>query len=198
MARRAAKDDVYVALLRGINVGGKNKLPMKSLVTVFEQLGCTAVKTYIQSGNVVFRAPPALAARLPERVSAEIAARFRLSVPVIVRSAAELRVVVRDNPHLAAGAEPDKLHVAFLADGPAAAAVARLDPERSPPDELVVRGREIHLHLPNGVGRSKLTNQYFDRVLSTTSTLRNWKTVLALLELTETDIEHIAVRVVSD
>jgi len=174
---------VHVALLRGINVGGKNKLPMPVLAGLFEAIGCGAVRTYIQSGNVVFRAAPALSERVPDLISAAIARRFGLRVPVVTRTATELRGVRRRNPFLASGAAPETLHVGFLADRPPRAAVAALDRQRSPPDEFVVRGGEIYLRCPNGIGRSKLTNAYFDTQLGTTSTLRNWNTVLALVEL---------------
>lgn len=175
---------VHVALLRGINVGGKNKLPMKELARMFTDLGCEGVRTYIQSGNVVFRAGDALARRTPQVISKQIEGQLGLRVPVVTRTAAELAKVAAGNPFLDAGADVSKLHVAFLADKPAASKIALLDPSRSPPDELVVRGREVYLHLPNGVARSKLTNAYFDSRLGTTSTMRNWKTVLTLLELT--------------
>ena len=174
----------HVALLRGINVGGKNRLPMKDLVGVFEEAGCSDVQAYIQSGNVVFRATPTLAARVPNVVANVVADRFGFRAPVLVRAAAELRRVVRGNPFVRTGVDERTLHVAFLAEAPAAARIAALDPGRSPPDEFVVRGREIYLRCPDGLGGSKLTNQYFDGRLATTSTMRNWKTVLALLHLT--------------
>jgi uncharacterized protein (DUF1697 family) len=173
----------HVALLRGVNVGGANKLPMKGLAALFAAAGCSEVQTYIQSGNVVFRAADALARRIPALISAAIAESFRLEVPVVTRTAAELREVAEQNPFLRAGADPAALHVAFLAERPGAARVALLDPARSPPDQFAVRGREIYLHCPNGVGRSKLTNQYFDSRLATISTGRNWRTVLTLLAL---------------
>jgi uncharacterized protein (DUF1697 family) len=173
----------YVALLRGINLGGKNKLPMKDLVMMFSAAGCDDVKTYIQSGNVAFKAAPSIAAKVPSAIAAAILSHSGCRVPVVTRSAEEIRDVVRGNPFLTAGRRPDILHVAFLADKPRAAAVATLDAARSPPDELDVRGREIYLCLPNGVARSKLTNAYFDKALGTTSTMRNWRTTLMLLEL---------------
>jgi uncharacterized protein (DUF1697 family) len=169
----------HVALLRGINVAGKNLLPMKDLVALFEKAGCADVQSYIQSGNLVFTAPSALLKRLPAAVQKAIADRFDLDVPVVLRSAAELEAVVDANPFGAV----EGVHVAFLADRPGAAAVAALDPARSPPDRFLVRGREIYLHCPNGLGRSKLTNQWFDSKLATVSTLRNWKTVLKLRDL---------------
>lgn len=175
--------DVHVALLRGINLAGKNRLPMRDLASMFEEAGCGSVTTYIQSGNVVFEAPPALARRIPVLIESAISDSFRIKVPVITRAGSELQKLVRANPFLRAGADVDKLHVAFLADRPAAARVKALDPDRSPPDEFQVRGREVYLLCPNGYGRSKLTNGYFDSTLSTKSTVRNWRTVLKLLEL---------------
>jgi uncharacterized protein (DUF1697 family) len=174
----------YVALLRGINVGGKNKLPMKDLVAMFCAAGCEDVEAYIQSGNVLFKARPPVAAKVPAAIASTIGARFGYRIPVVVRTAGEVEDVARSNPFLAAGQSPDTLHVAFLADKPRAGGVATLDAGRSPPDEFIVRGREIYLHLPNGVARSKLTSAYFDSILGTTSTMRNWKTVQRLLELT--------------
>jgi uncharacterized protein (DUF1697 family) len=183
MARGGDAASVHVALLRGINVGGKNLLPMAELARVFVAAGCGDVRTYIQSGNVVYRAQPALAARVPDLVAQRIARDFGLKVPVVTRSAAELARVATSNPFLRAGADTKELHVAFLAETPAKTAVAALDPRRSPPDELRVAGREVYLHLPNGVARTKLTNAYLDSTLGTTSTLRNWNTVLKLFEL---------------
>lgn len=183
--RPAAAAPVHVALLRGVNVGGKNKLPMKALAALFEEAGGTGVQTYIQSGNVLYRAGAAVARRVPERVAAAIAREHGLTVPVVTRSLAELRDVVAGNPFLGAGTDPKLLHVALLADSPTPAQVASLDPARSPPDELAVRGREVYLKLPNGVARTKITNAYLDSRLGTTSTVRNWNTVCKLLELGE-------------
>jgi uncharacterized protein (DUF1697 family) len=163
----ATKNGTFVALLRGINVGGKNKLPMKDLVAMFERAGCVTARHYIQSGNVVFEAPPALAAK----------------IPTLVRSAKELRAAAAGNPFLAAAADPDALHVMFLADAPSKTAIAALDPQRSPPDAFAVEGREIYLSCPNGVARTKLSNAWFDAKLATTSTGRNWRTVLTLVSM---------------
>jgi uncharacterized protein (DUF1697 family) len=178
------KEDVHVALLRGVNLAGKNRLAMKDLGAMFDAAGCTDVVTYIQSGNVVFRASNACAARVPAAVAKAIADRLGFRAPVVMRTASELRSVLRGNPFLEAGAAEDELHVMFLADRPSPARVATLDPKRSPPDEFVVRGRDVYLRCPNGMGRSKLSNQYFDSKLGTTSTIRNWRTVLKLVEMT--------------
>ncbi len=175
----------YVALLRGVNVGGKNKMPMRDLFMMFTLAGCEAVETYIQSGNVVFKAGSALAARIPTLIASGIEERFGYRVSVVVRTAEELRDVVRDNPFLSAGVDAERLHVAFLADVPEDDRVAQLDPDRSPPDAFQVRGREIFLYCPNGLARTKLTNGYFDSKLATTSTVRNWRTTLTLLTMAD-------------
>ena len=173
----------HIALLRAINLGSKNKLPMKDLIEIFAAAGCCDVQTYILSGNVVFSAPGSLAARLPAEINAQVAKRFGFSTPVVLRTALQLRQVFENNPFLKMGAPEETLHVMFLAEQPSRSAIASLDPERSAGDTFVVCGREIYLRLPNGVARSKLTNAYFDGKLATASTSRNWRTVAKLQEL---------------
>jgi len=181
---KKSSGEMGVALLRGINVGGKNLLPMPALAEIFAEAGCAEVRTYIQSGNVVFReARGARLEAIAEAVRAEIAARFGLKVPVVVRGAEEFQRVIAENPFAARGLDADWLHVMFLADEPTAEMVAGLDAARSPGDEFVVRGREVYLHLPNGAARTKLTNAYFDARLKTVGTQRNWRTVLVLGEM---------------
>jgi uncharacterized protein (DUF1697 family) len=172
-----------LALLRGINVGGKNMLPMKDLGAIFVAAGCTDVQTYIQSGNVIFTAPASLSAKLPANLTARIAKRFGYEIPVILRSANHLGKVVRNNPYLKAGAPEDSLHVMFLADLPAPQSVASLDPQRSPGDSFHLSDQEVFLHLPNGAAKTKLTNAWFDSRLATVGTTRNWRTVLKLFEM---------------
>jgi len=171
-----------VALLRGINVGGKNSLPMKDLTEIFAGCGCESVRTYIQSGNVVFSSTPRCAAQVAEQVCERIGKKFGFRCPLVIRGADELGKIVKRNPFPDA-ADAGTLHVAFLADAPDPTRVDALDPKRSPGDSFLVRGGEIYLHLPNGVGRTKITNDYLDRTLATTSTLRNWRTVMKLLDM---------------
>jgi uncharacterized protein (DUF1697 family) len=173
----------HVALLRGINVGGKNLLPMKELVRLFEKSGCVDVVTYIQSGNVVFSNPATALDGFAGEMAAAIEKRFGLRVPVVLRSAQEIAAVLAKNPFLARSPDPKALHVAFLAAKPAAANAARLDPKRSPGDSFELRGRDLYLHLPNGVAKTKLTNDYLDRTLATVATVRNWNTVGKLVEM---------------
>lgn len=173
----------YVALLRGVNVGGKHSLPMRQLVEMFCGARCINVRSYIQSGNVVFHAPEKIVKGLPSLLEETITERFGFSAPVILRTRDELAKVARGNPFLKAGAPERELNVYFLADQPSAAAVKSLDPQRSAPDRFQVIGREIYLHTPNGMGRSKLTGAYFDSKLETIATARNWATVMKLLEM---------------
>jgi uncharacterized protein (DUF1697 family) len=173
----------HVALLRGINVGGKNMLPMKELAAMFANAGCSDVVTYIQSGNVVFCADDKVAAGLDAAIARQVEARFGLRVPVVLRTAAEIDAVIRANPFLKAGASEEMLHVSFLADRPGKDLVAGLDAGRSAPDAFTVVGREIYMQLVNGVAGTKLTNAYFDSKLKTVSTMRNWRTVLKLAEM---------------
>ena len=173
-----------VALLRGVNVGGKNMLPMKDLAAMFAKAGCRDVATYIQSGNVVFGADAKIVKGLAAAIAKQVEAQFGLRVPVVLRTAAELKKVIRSNPFLKDGADVETLHVCFLADLPGAELVAALDAGRSAPDEFSVVGREIYTRLPNGAARTKLTNAYFDSKLKTVSTMRNWRTVLKLAQLT--------------
>ena len=156
---------------------------MKDLAAIFAQAGCTNVRTYIQSGNVIFSASAPLLKELPELITERIAARFGFRVPIIVRTTVQIARAIRENPFLQAGASEKALYVCFLADQPNALAVASLDPDRSPPDAFRVLNREIYFHLPNGAARSKLTTAYFDAKLSTTCTARNWATVLKILEM---------------
>jgi uncharacterized protein (DUF1697 family) len=171
----------YVALLRGVNVGGKNRVAMPKLRSSLAELGLEDVVTYVQSGNVVFRSPSRKG--VETRIGKLIADEFGLEIAVLVRTPAELAKIAKANPFRKHEQDPLKLHVVFLSGKPAVKAVAGLDPDRSPGDEFNVEGSEIYLHLPNGSGRSKLTIDYFERRLGVKATARNWKTVEKLLEL---------------
>jgi uncharacterized protein (DUF1697 family) len=181
----ASDSSTYLALLRGINVGGKRKVPMDALSRVFSEAGAGSVRTYIQSGNVVFSSIPEDPSALAARLSAMIGERFGFPVPVVLRSRDEIARMVQENPYIEEGADPDTLHVLFLADLPRPDLVRALDGFRSPPDAFLVQGREVFLRLPDGVARTKLTNAFFDAGLKTVGTMRNWRTVLRLRELTE-------------
>lgn len=158
---------------------------MRDLVALFVEAGCHDVRSYIQSGNVVYGARAPLARRIPELIRAGIEQRFGYDIPVVTRTAKELWQVAHAHPFAKQGVDPKALHVAFLVERPSTAAVKALDPNRSPGDEFRVQSREIYLHCPNGIARTRLTNAWFGAQLSTTSTMRNWRTVQKLLELTD-------------
>ncbi|MFO7547098.1 MAG: DUF1697 domain-containing protein [Trueperaceae bacterium] len=176
----------YAGFLRGVNVGGNRKLPMAELRAYLTDLGARDVHTYIQSGNVVFRVAPEAFPALREAFEARAEDRFGYDLAWATRSAEQLARVVRDNPFLAdAAADPDPkhLHVGFLDREPDPAAVAALPPSPSPPDDYRVRGGEVYFLFPDGVGRSRLANgKTFDR-LGANLTVRNWRTVLTMLDM---------------
>jgi uncharacterized protein (DUF1697 family) len=177
----------HIALLRGINVGGRNKLLMKDLVGLCEDAGCRDVRTYIQSGNVVFAADAELAAGIKTELPRRIADRFGHRVPTVVRTAEEFRKAAGSHPFVAGATDPKHLHVGFLAEAPSTQAIASLDPARSSVDSFEVIGGEVFFHVPGGMARTKLTTDYFDRRLGTVMTVRNWRTVNKLLEMVDGD-----------
>ena len=177
-AVRVATSSEHVVLLRAVNVGGTAKLPMAELRRLLEGVGCADVRTYVQSGNAVVRAPARLADALPTRLGDAIERALGFRPAVIVRSAQAWRDIAAAHPFEAEGVEPKLLHVAFLDAAPAAGRA--LDPARSPGDRALVRGEEVFLHYPSGSGRSKLDNAYLERALGVASTMRNWRTVGAL------------------
>jgi uncharacterized protein (DUF1697 family) len=173
----------YVALLRGVNVGGNNKIAMADLASLFRKAGCQEVSTFIQSGNVLFKAAAGLADRISALIPKAMLKHSGFEVPVIVRSAAQMAKAASKHPFLDEGAEHRFLHVGFLASRPGAARLASLDPSRSPGDRFKVSGMEVYLRYGNHGGTSKLTSQYFDATLGTVITMRNWNSVLKLAEL---------------
>jgi uncharacterized protein (DUF1697 family) len=164
-------------LLRGVNVGGNRKVSMATLRSMIESLGHTDVTTYIQSGNVVFSSTGTVTPGDIERV---IDHKLGLDVDVMLRTRADLKRIVKGNPFSAV--DLSTVHVAFLSDKPKPATVSALDGTRFEPDTFAVKGREVYLHLPNGMGRSKLP-AHLDRQLKIPATVRNWNTVQKLLEL---------------
>jgi uncharacterized protein (DUF1697 family) len=173
----------YVSLLRGVNVGGRNKVAMSALREVFDSIGHRDVATYVQSGNVVSTTGTRRPADVARAVERAITDRFGIEVVVLVRTPAELAETVAANPYAGHHADPTKLHVTFLRELPAHAAVEELDPDRFAPDVFTISGHEIYLHCPHGYGSTKINNGYFERQLGVAATTRNWKTVRHLAEL---------------
>jgi uncharacterized protein (DUF1697 family) len=174
---------VNVAMLRGVNVGGRNRIKMPALADLFTALGHTDVVTYIQSGNVVFRSRSKSSTALVGAIEERIMRDLGVEVSVLIRSRDELAAVVQGNPFLRTKADPGRLHVTFLAELPDGHAVRALEEFDAGPDEVRVLGREVYLHCPNGYGNTKLNPALIERRLRAISTTRNWNTVTKLLDL---------------
>jgi uncharacterized protein (DUF1697 family) len=169
----------YVALLRGINLGPNNRISMPALTTLFTEAYCWDVESYIQSGNVVFTADLKKAAKIPAAICTQIECQYGFKTHITLRTLPDLQQAWAANPY----PDRDKTYIGFLANVPTAERIARLDPNRSPPDQFTVSGREIFLYLPKGLANSKLTNAYFDSKLKTVITMRNWRTLQKLLAM---------------
>jgi uncharacterized protein (DUF1697 family) len=170
----------WVALLRGINVGGKNIVPMADLRRVVEDAGAADVATYIQSGNVVFTHASADRATLAKQLEEVIHSAFGVSSTVVLRTFAELARVARAEPF---GPDNSNTHVTFLEPKPTAAAVRSLADLEIAPDRIEVVGSEAFLHYPNGVSGSRLTGPLLERRLGVAGTARNWRTITRLADM---------------
>jgi uncharacterized protein (DUF1697 family) len=172
----------HVVLLRGINLGPRNRIAMGELREALEEAGFEDVRTHLQSGNIVLTSgtKPESVARKAEQV---IKRRFGLEIPVVVRSRAELAKVVKRNPLGDVAIEPKRYQVSFLSAKPPAKLVAELEAVAVPGERVVAVGREIYAWHPEGVARSKLWAKLAGKGLGVTATARNWTTVEALLEL---------------
>lgn len=173
----------YVAWLHAVNLGSHNKVPMAWLRAAAEESGFTNVATHLQSGNLVVTADTKDAAEVSKRVAALIKKDRGLDVVVTTRTGADIARVVRANPMPEHIDEPTKLQVSFLTGKPAAKAVADLEPDAFAPERFVIKGSEIYLWLPNGAGRSKLATFPWSKRIGVAGTARNWRTVLAVLDL---------------
>ena len=172
---------IYIALLRGINVGPHKRMKMEKLRAGCESLGLKQVATYIQSGNLVFQGPALSPASLSGKIRKRIAADFGFEVDVITRTCEELKKIIRTNPLLKEpGVDEAKLHVMFLAEPPTAEAIQKLESLTLAPDRVRVSEKEIYFYFPNGVSGSSLWKHNLDKVLSASSTMRNWRTVCTL------------------
>jgi uncharacterized protein (DUF1697 family) len=177
---------VYVSMLRAVNVGGSSRIKMDALQRVYESLGFADVRTLLQSGNVVFRSTLDGRERLAKRIVQELERQLGLRIEVMLRTLAEVESIVERGPVLAARADPSKLLVMFLSSVPSAAAQAALlkwHKSKELPEMLELRGPEIYLYYPNGVGRSKLTSAVIESKLDTWGTARNWNTLVKLVEI---------------
>jgi len=175
---------VYISMLRGVNLGGHNRVSMARLSTLYESLGFEAPRTYVQSGNVVFRAKEKGAASITKKIQDGIERTFGFRPAVLLRTSAELKKAIDANPF--AGRRdivPGKLLVTFLAADPGPDGLRRLAAFRSHPEESHLKGSELYIYFPNGAGRSKLPWSSVEKLVGVTGTARNWNSVTKMLEI---------------
>jgi uncharacterized protein (DUF1697 family) len=175
---------MYVALFRGINVGGKNRLPMKDLVATLENVGCQDVATYIQSGNAVFQSGERDASLLAETIEAEIKKRHGIEPRVLVLTSDDIERAMRSNPFPEAESEPKTLHLYFLAAPPERPDLDALEGIKGDRERFVLGDGVFYLHAPDGIGRSKLAAS-IERLLGVPTTARNWRTVRKVMEMAQ-------------
>jgi len=175
---------IYIALFRGINVGGKNALPMKELVSALGDLGARNVKTYIQSGNAVFVSPEKDFKRLSAKISSEIDKRRGFKPHVLLLELEDLERAMRKNPFPEAVTDPKALHAGFLASAPENPNLKALEGLKSDSERFQLIGKVFYLHAPEGIGRSKLAANV-ERLLGAPMTDRNWRTVSKIWEMAQ-------------
>jgi uncharacterized protein (DUF1697 family) len=176
----------YITMLRGINVSGKNIIKMDQLRSSFSALGFSNVKTYVQSGNIVFEAPNDSIASFSKQIEQKILHDFGFLAPVFMRTSKEMEKIIKGNPFLNLPAiDHSKLHVTFLSDTPLKTASEQLLPLAVEPEQFYIAGREIYLYCPNGYGNTKLSNTAIEKKLSVGATTRNWTTTKTLLAMVQ-------------
>jgi uncharacterized protein (DUF1697 family) len=177
---------VFISMLRGVNVGPHNRIKMDALRALYASLGLEGARTYVQSGNVIFRSKEKSAEKLAKNIQSGISRTFGFSPAVVLRSTQEMRAAVKMNPFAGRKeVEPGKLLVTFLAGDPAAEAKKSLSELKNFPEEMHLRGRELFIYFPNGAGRSKLPWSQVEKLVGVTGTARNWNSVTKMLDMAE-------------
>ena len=176
--------ETYIAILRGINVSGHKMIKMDELRRLFESLKFKNVRTYIQSGNVIFSAKKTPESNLQKVIEKKILKSFGFEVPVIVKDKDEVEHVLKNNPYVNTRKEDvNRLHVTFLAEEPDQENIDKIVKLNYPPDEFIIFGKAVYLFCPDSYGNSKLVNSFFETKLKVAATTRNWKTVNELLRI---------------
>jgi uncharacterized protein (DUF1697 family) len=177
---------VLISMLRGVNVGPHNRIKMDALRALYESLKFESPRTYVQSGNVIFRTKEKNTPQLAKKIQAAIGKKCGCSPDVILRTTEEMRKAIAaspfaDRPEL----EPGKILVTFLAAEPPKDAHATLAGLKAHPEELHLKGRELYIYFPNGAGKTKLPWSSVERLLKVTGTARNWNSVINILKIAE-------------
>lgn len=174
----------YISLLRGINVSGQKKIKMADLRALYEGLGFKKVTSYIQSGNVVFETRSTKANAIEQKIAKAIADSYGFEVPILVVQWQHIDYIIHHNPFVnQSDADPTKLLVALLKDKPKPELVEKTNEYSFSPDEFVIDDRYVFIHCPNGFGRSKINNNFFEHKLQVKATTRNWRTLNKLWEM---------------
>ena len=175
----------YIALLRGINVSGQKKIKMADLRTHLSELAYADIRTYIQSGNIVFSSPlreiPVLEAQIVEKIQE----KYGFDVPVMIREPKDFTSVLERNPMPAERYDHKRLYATFLDEEPASEKLQKLAEVDYSPEEYIVDGRMIYFYSPHGYGRAKMNNNFFEQKLKVKATTRNWNTVNKLLVMSQ-------------
>jgi uncharacterized protein (DUF1697 family) len=178
--------NTYVAILRGINVGGKRMIKMDALKQLFANLGFSNVETYIQSGNVFFQCKKTSEEKLAATIAKEIEKIFAFDAPTIVKNVDELKQIIAKNPFVKdSKKQADFFHVTFLATTPAKANVDSIAKLNFADDAFAIIDKAVYLYCPNSYSNSKLTNGFFENKLKVIATTRNWKTCNELVSIAE-------------
>jgi len=178
----------YIALFRGINVGGNNLLPMNVLRAILEKLGAEQVKTYIQSGNAVFQHKAAGTAKFADKISAAIQESRGFKPYILLMEASDLEKAIAANPFPEGEKEPKSLHIFFLHSAPKKPDLATLESLKSKTERFFLKGKEFYLHAPEGVGRSRLAARA-EKALGVAATARNWRTVLEIMDMAKSEAD---------
>ena len=189
MPKTAKKNTIWIALFRGINVGGNNLMPMKALVALLEKSGGSAVKTYIQSGNAVFLHAESDAAALTAKIAKAVEKEFGFAPRLMLLTQQELENAAKASPYPQADAVPTSLHVAFLSHQPTSPKLDELKKVKAASEEFALGECVFYLYTPAGFGTSKL-GERFERLLGVAATARNWNTVTKLRELARAAAEE--------
>jgi uncharacterized protein (DUF1697 family) len=177
---------VLISMLRGVNVGGHNKIKMDDLRTLYRSLKLEDPRTYVQSGNVIFRTKEENSPALAKKIQDAIEGKFGFRPEVIVRTTEELKSAIAASPFASRrNLEPGKILVTFLAGKPGPSAHATLLSLKAHPEELHLSGRELYIYFPDGAGRSKLPWSKVEKLVQTTGTARNWNSVTKMLAMAE-------------
>ena len=178
--------ETYIALLRGINVSGQKKINMNDLRSLLSAIGLENVRTYIQSGNVIFQHAPHQQRVLEIQIEQTIQRAYSFDVSVLIKTHAELTLTLERNPFVT---DPDKdqarLYLTFLSEAPEQTKMDKLNETNYAPEVFIIKDKDLYFYCPNGYGNTKLNNNFFESKLKVRATTRNWRTVNELHKLSK-------------